>query len=205
MITLHHLRIGRSVFTAWLMEELGVEYEVKRYKRNEMRRAPPELRQVHPLGKSPVIEVDGMVIAESGAIAAYLLTHQAPGSDLEPPSGDTRAWVAWTQWLHYPEGSAFAPLLIQLLMTGDTGPKSAVLEGFARDEIALHLGYMRDQLGDQAFILGDRLQAPDIGVTYVLQLADRLGTMEGFSTLKAYLDRNLARPGFVRAMERTGG
>lgn len=205
MITLHHLRIGRSVFTAWLLEELGLDYELKIYIRDENRRAPPELKSVHPLGKSPVIEDDDMVIAESGAIASYLIARYAPDSPLAPPADDIRARTEWTQWLHYPEGSAFAPLLIKLLVTSDPASKGGFLDGFASGEIALHLPYISDQIGEKPFLLGDHLQVPDIGVTYILQLAERLGELGPYPSLKAYLDRNLARPAFLRAMEKTGG
>ena len=204
MIVLHHLRIGRSIFTAWLLEELGLEYEPKIYVRDENRRAPPELKQAHPLGKSPVIEDDGMVIAESGAIAAYLIDRYAPNSALAPPSDDIRARTLWTQWLHYSEGSAFAPFLLRLLLKGapDAPP---LLDTFTTGEIALQLSYIRDQIGEKPFLLGEQLQAPDFGVSYVLKMADMLGELGRYPTLKAYVDRNLARPAFLRAFEKTGG
>ncbi len=205
MITLHHLRVGRSVFTAWLLEELGLPYELKIYIRDENRRAPPELKAAHPLGKSPVIEDGGLVISESGAIAAYLIDRYAPQSPLGPGSDDIAARTRWTQWLHYPEGSAFAPLLLRLLMKSAPEAPPALLDAFASGEIALHLAYIRDQLGEQPFLLGDALKAPDIGVSYVVQLAGYLGELDPYPTLKAYLDRNLARPAFQRALEKTGG
>lgn len=205
MITLHHLRIGRSVFTAWLLEELGLDYALKIYVRDENRRAPPELKNIHPLGKSPVIEDDGMVISESGAIASYLIERYAPTSPMAPPAGDIRARTEWLQWLHYPEGSAFAPLLLKLLMAGQPDGASNPLMPFAKGEVDLHLPYIRDQIGDKPFLLGDHLQVPDIGITYILQLADRLGELGPYPTLTAYIERNLARPAFLAAMEKTGG
>lgn len=205
MIILHHLRVGRSVFTAWLLEELGLNYEPRIYVRDENRRAPLELKAAHPLGKSPVIEDDGMTLSESGAIAQYLIERYAPTGPLAAPAGDIQARTRWLQWLHYPEGSAFAPLLIKLLMSSTEEQAPALMQGFVRGEIDLHLGYLRDQLGDQPFMLGDFFQAPDIGLTYIAQLADRLGELAPYATLQAYVERNMARPAYKRALEKTGG
>ncbi|PHR60886.1 MAG: glutathione S-transferase [Robiginitomaculum sp.] len=206
MILVHHLRVGRSVFTVWLLEELGLDYELKIYIRDEMRRAPPELRKIHPLGKSPVIEDGDLTLAESGAIAVYLLDHYDTDNNLNTPlPDDIAARALWTQWLHYSEASAFAPLLIKLLLMVEEKPHPPVLTGYATGEIALQLGYIQDFLGDKPFIMGDTFQAPDIGMTYILALAQRIGELENYPTLNAYLARNTARPAFVRAMERTGG
>lgn len=205
MILVHHLRVGRSVFTVWLLEELGLDYELKIYDRNEMGRAPPELREAHPLGKSPVIEIDGTVLAESGAIAMYLTDYYDPSGTLAPPLEDKAARLPWLQWLHYSEGSAFAPLLIKMLIMREQEPKPPLLTMFSEAEVALQLGYMQDALGDKAFILGDTFQAPDIGFTYICSMAERLGLIENYPGLKAYLERNLARPAFQRAQEKTGG
>ncbi|GGY36187.1 glutathione S-transferase family protein [Parvularcula lutaonensis] len=203
-IKLHHLRVGRSVFTAWLLEELGLDYDLEIYIRNEMGRAPPELKDVHPLGKSPVIEVDGFTLAENAAIATYLVeSHNPDGKFLPPKEGKARG--QWLQWLHYPEGSAFAPLLIQLLLSRTEDPKPMLISMFAAGETALHLGYIRDQLGDNDFILGDEMTLPDFGVTYICHMADRLGLLADYPTLKAYAERNTARPAFQKAMEKTGG
>lgn len=204
MIKVHHLRVGRSVFTVWLLEEMGLDYELEIYVRNEMGRAPPELKQAHPLGKSPVIDFGDLVLAESGAIATYLVDNHDPEHKFAPPHTDRIARARWNQWLAYSEASAFAPLLFKLLLAREE-PKPPVISAFAAGEVALHLGYMQDSLGDQAFIMGDSLQAPDIGFTYICQMAERLGELGPYPKLKAYMDRNLARPAFQRALERTGG
>jgi len=205
MIRVHHLRVGRSVFTVWLLEELGLEYELKIYVRNEMGRAPPELKEAHPLGKSPVIEIDGMTLAESGAIASYLIDRFDTAHALAPPREDAEAHAIWTQWLHYSEGSAFAPLLIRMLLSREQDPHAPLIEAFSSGEVALQLGYIQDALGDKAFILGEALQAPDIGLTYICGMAARLGELDPYPPLQAYLERNTARPAFLRALERTGG
>ena len=204
MLKLHHLRVGRSVFTVWLLEELGADYEMEVYVRNEMNRAPPELKKAHPLGKSPVIEDDGMVLAESGAIALYLLDKFDTDNKLGPPQGDAKAKGEWMQWLMYSEASAFAPLLMKLLLTR-ADPKPAVFDAFASGEVALQLGYLEDRLTGREFVMGDRFSAPDIGTTYIAQMAERLGEIGPYPNLKAYLERNTARPAWQRAMEKTGG
>ncbi len=204
MILVHHLRVGRAVFTVWLLEELGLDYDLKIYLRDENGRAQADLREAHPLGKSPVIEDGDIKLAESGAIASYLVSHYDTEGRLSPPMSDRAAFARYSQWLHYSEGSAFTPLLMKLLLLREQEPKPPVISGFAAGEVALHLGYLRDTIGDQPFLLGDQFQTPDIGVTYVLQLARRVGELGGYPTLEAYVDRNLARPAFKRAVERSG-
>ncbi|MEX3011481.1 glutathione S-transferase family protein [Hoeflea sp. TYP-13] len=205
MILVHHLRIGRSVFTVWLLEELGLDYELKIYERDRNFRAQADLKEAHPLGKSPVIEDGGLKLAESGAIATYLVDTYDKDGLLAPPRSDVAARAQWTQWLHYTEGSAFAPLLMKLLLRGEQEPHPLLIGAFANGEVALQLGYIQDFLGDKTFLLGEQLQAPDFGMTYILQLANRLGELQPHPLLNAYLERNLTRPAFKRAMERTGG
>ncbi|MEO1658648.1 MAG: glutathione S-transferase family protein [Pseudomonadota bacterium] len=204
-ILVHHLRVGRSVFTVWLLEELGLDYELKFYDRNEMGRAPPELKEAHPLGKSPVIEIDGFTLSESGAIAAYLVETRESGKALGPLSDDPKAKAEWLQWLHYTEASAFAPLLLKLLLTREQEPKPMLISMFSTGEVALQLGYMQDFLADKEFVLGDTFTAPDIGFAYVCSMAERLGELDPYPKLKAYVDRMTSRPAFVTAMEKTGG
>ncbi|MEE4212792.1 MAG: glutathione S-transferase family protein [Parvularcula sp.] len=203
-IKLHHLRVGRSVFTAWLLEELGEPYELEIYVRNEMGRAPPELKQVHPLGKSPVVEVDGIVLAESAAIALYLVeAHNPNGLFLPPRAGAPRG--KWFQWFHYPEGSAFAPLLLKLLLSRTEEPKPVLISMFAEAEVQLHLDYMQEGLGKGPYLFGEEMSLPDFGLTYICSMADRLGLLEKHPKLKAYVERMTARPAFLKAVEKTGG
>lgn len=203
-LKIHHLRVGRSVFTVWLLEELGLTYEMEIYDRNEMGRAPPALKEVHPLGKSPVIEAEGMVLGETTAIALYLAeSHDPQGLFTPPASGPER--MTWQYWMQYPEGSAFAPLLFKLLLSREQEPKPMLISMFAEAEVKLHLDYIRDSLGDKDYILGDKLQLPDIGLAYIASMADRLELLGDYPTLKAYAARATARPAFARAMEKTGG
>jgi len=203
MILVHHLRIGRPLFTVWLLEELGLEYDLKVYHRNpNTMRAQADLKEAHPLGKSPVIEDGDIKLAESGAIASYLIDTYDKAGKFAPPTSERAARANYTQWLHYPEGSAFAPLIMKLLLKAEKEPKPPVVDGFATSEVALHLGYIQDQLGDKPFILGDNIQGPDFGLTYVVELAQRLGELAPYPKLEAYLARNKHRPAFLRAVER---
>jgi glutathione S-transferase len=200
MITLHHLRIGRSIFTVWLLEELELEYTLKEYLRNpETMRAPPELKQAHPLGKSPVIEDDGVVISESGASTSYLLEQRNPEDRFLPQAGRA-ARAEYLQWLHYPEGSVFTPLLMKMLSLRIGGLPP--MDAFSEPEIKLHFDYIDSKLGDRPFILGDAMTGADFGITYVTSMAQRLGQLDPWPRLQAYLERNLARPAFARAVER---
>ncbi len=201
MLTIHHLRIGRSIFTVWLLEELGLEYKLVEYHRNpETMRAPPELREVHPLGKSPVIEDDGLLLSESGAITAYLLHKYDPQGKFGPEDNDA-SWAEYTQWLHYPEGSVFVPLLLKLLSVR-AGGEQPLLDGFADPEVKLHFDHIANKLGNHEFILGDRITGADFGITYMVSMAERLGQLGPYPTLADYMARNLSRPAFQRALER---
>lgn len=203
MLKLHHLRVGRSIFTVWLLEELGLDYELEIYDRNEQGRAPPELKNAHPLGKSPVIEIDGFTLAESGAITLHLLDKYDKDNVFGPASGADADKAEWMQWLLYSEASAFAPLLVKLLLSR-SDQRPALLEGFAAGEVALQLGYINDRLDGRSFIMGDTIKAPDFGITYIAQMAERLGEIGPYANVQAYLARNTARPAFQRALEKVG-
>lgn len=205
MIIVHHLRIGRPIFTVWLLEELGLEYELKIYLRDpETMRAPADLREAHPLGKSPVIEDGDLKLAESGAITSYLIDTYDDQGRLAPPVSDRRARAIYTQWLHYSEGSAFLPLLLKLLLSREQPPLPPLVSGFANSETDLHLGYIEGFLGDKPYLLGEDLQGPDFGMGYILQLAQRVGELSDHPALEAYLTRMTSRPSFLQARERAG-
>lgn len=202
MILLHHLRIGRSLFTVWQLEELEIDYDLKVYHRHpDTFLAPAELREVHPLGKSPVIEDGDLLLSESGAITSYLLEKFDTENKFSPPREDIADWAKFTQWLHYPEGSVFCPLLVKMLLLRSNEPH-VTLTPYSERETALHLGHLSSQLGDHDYILGDAFTAADFGVTYVISLAKRLGLLDSHASLNGYLERNLARPAFKRAVAR---
>lgn len=202
MLKIHHLRIGRSIFTVWLLEELELDYELIEYTRHpETMRAPPGLKQVHPLGKSPVIDDDGLVLSESGAIVSYLLEKHDLDHRFSPLRTDLTAWARYNQWLHYPEGSVFSPLLMKLLSLR-SGEPQPLLDGFADPEVTLHFDHISNQLDSHKFILGDNISGADFGITYMVSMMARLGLIGAYDTLNAYRQRNMARPAFLRAVER---
>ena len=204
MIKVHYLVIGRPLYTVWLLEELGLEYELNIFHRDpETMRAPPELRKIHPLGKSPVIEDGDLLLSETGAIASYLIEAYSEPGEMAPNRTDLKAWATYTQWLHYPEASAFVPLLMTMLLARDPRPGS-LIDNFAKAEVALHLGYLNDAIGDKAYILGDKLCGADIGLGYISGMADRLDQLGPYANVQSYIERLRARPAFIRARERTG-
>ncbi len=202
MLTLHHLRVGRSIFTVWLLEEVGVEYDLKIYQRNpKTLRAGDELKEVHPLGKSPVIVDDGYTLAESGAIAAYILEKYDTKKHFHPDKSDIGEWATFNHWLHYPESSAFCPLLMKmLLMKSEEGHD--LIGTFAAKELQLHLSYISNQLADNRYILGDKISGADFGLSFIISLANKLGQLTHYPKLLRYLNENMCRPGFQRAVDR---
>ncbi|KQW82326.1 glutathione S-transferase [Brevundimonas sp. Root1279] len=216
MITVHHLNDSRSQRVLWLLEELGLPYEVKRYQRDaKTMLAPPELKAVHPLGKSPVVEEDAIKVAETGAIVEYLLEAH-PGSGLKP-APNTPAGRRYTYWLHYAEGSAMTPLLLKLVFTQI--PKRApllakpVASGIAKKinaqmidpQLATHTAYWEAELGKSAWFAGDAFSAADIMMSFPVEaLGARVGFGGDKPRLKAFLERIHARPAYQRALERGG-
>jgi glutathione S-transferase len=203
MLTIHHLRIGRSIFTVWQLEELGVEYALKEYLRDAVTmRAGADLKVIHPLGKSPVIEEGELVLTESGAITTYLLEKYDTQGLFAPPRSDLSAWATYNQWLHYSEGSVFTPLLITMFLMREENP-SPTFQGFSQAENTLHLDNIARQLGDSEFILGgDHISGADFGISYAVSMAQMLGQLGGHPTLAAYIDRNKSRPAFLAAQVR---
>jgi glutathione S-transferase len=217
MIIVHHLNNSRSQRVLWLLEELGIPYEVKRYQRDPATMlAPPALFAVHPLGKSPVI-VDGAVtVAESGAIIDYLIDHYG-GGRLIPPLG-TPERLRYTYWLHYAEGSAMPPLLLKLVFDRvENGPvpwpisivargiSATVKKAFIGPQLKLHLDYMEAELAAHPWFAGDEFTAADVQMSFPLEAAaSRAGLDASRPHLAAFLDRIHARDAYKRALERGG-
>src|SRR5882724_1472645 len=217
MITVHHLNNSRSQCVLWLLEELGVAYEVKRYQRDaKTMLAPPALLAVHPLGKSPVIVDDTVTVAESGAIIEYLIDRYG-GGRLIPPAGSAGR-LRYTYWLHYAEGSAMPPLLLKLVFDRiASGPvpffvkpvakaiSHRVLTTFVNPQIELHLAFMETELEKSRWFAGNEFSAADIQLSFPLEAAAaRAGLNASRPKLMAYLDRIHARPAYQRALERGG-
>jgi glutathione S-transferase len=202
MLKVHHLNNSRSQRILWLLEELNAPYEIVRYQRmSPIPLAPPELKAVHPLGKSPVIEDGSTTIAESGAIVEYLLDQYGNGR-LRPKPG-TPDHVKYIEWMHYAEGSAMLPLLMHLYL-GFLGDAAAPLRPRVESEIANHLSYMERAIAGRPFFVGDDLSGADIQLTFVLEAADASGLLKDHPALTEYLARMQARPAYRRAIDKGG-
>lgn len=202
MIVVHHLNDSRSQRVLWLLEELELPYEIKHYQRDSNTRlAPPALKQVHVLGKSPVLGDGPRTLIESGAIIDYVIRHHA-GDRLHPAPGSEDAEI-YQQWLHYAEGSAMLPLLLKLYVSrlGDAG---APLWPRIESEIANHLGYVDSALQGRQWLVGDELSGADIQMSFVGEVAGARGNRENYPALDAWVKRFQARPAYKRALERGG-
>ena len=212
MITVHHLENSRSQRVLWLLEELGLAYEVRRYARDpKTMRAPAELRAVHPLGKSPVITDGDRVVAESGAIATYLTTRCGGALVPADPEGQAR----YIYWLHYAEGSAMPPLLLKLVFSRLAPSSPAllrplvraiagrVLGGFVDPELAGHAAYWEAELADRPWFCGQDFSAADIQMSFPLEAFAARGTGAG-PRVTDWLARIHARPAYQRALRRGG-
>jgi len=217
MIIVHHLNASRSQRVLWLLEELGVPYEVKRYERNaETMLAPETLRAVHPLGKSPVITDADQTVAESGAIVEYLVDRYGNGRLVPPAASPER--LRYTYWLHYAEGSAMPPLLLKLVFDRvETGPvpffirpiakaiSRQVKKMFIDPQIRLHLDYMEAELGKSTWFAGPEFTAADVQMSFPLEAAASRGGLDSTRPkLMAFLERCHARPAYKRALEKGG-
>lgn len=217
MVVVHHLNNSRSQRVLWLLEELGVAYEIQRYQRdNRTMLAPPELKNVHPLGKSPVITDDGRVIAESGAIVEYLVERYGDGR-LAPRAG-TDERLRYTYWLHYAEGSALPPLLLKLVFDRiESGPMPffvrpvaraiarQVKHSFITPQLQLHLDYLEAELGRSEWFVGNEFTAADIQMSFPLEAAALRGGLDrSRSRLYTFLQKIHSRPAYQRALERGG-
>lgn len=207
MLTVHHLNNSRSQRILWLLEELGTPYEIKAYQRDsQTSRAPDELKAIHPLGKSPVIEHHGLVVAETGAIIVYLLNQF--GSDGEGgcrfrPAVGTQDYVDYVHFLHFAEGSAMLPLLLALY-TGFLGEAAKPIQPMIMDEIKKTLDYCEYQLIRNEWFAGDKLTGADFNMIFPLEAARARGRLKGYEACNDYVDRVWKRPAYLRALEKGG-
>jgi glutathione S-transferase len=217
MITVHHLNNSRSQRVLWLLEELGLPYEIKKYQRNaQTMLAPPELLQVHPLGKSPVITDDGTTVAESGAIIEYLLERYGSGR-LQPAAGSPEK-LRWRYWMHFAEGTAMSPLLLKLIFERikvtkmpffakpiARGIADKVLSAMVDPNLKRQLDFMEAELGKSEWFAGDEFSAADIQMSFPVEAsAQRAGLDASRPKLMAFLKRIHARPAYKKALERGG-
>jgi len=201
MITVHHLNDSRSQRILWLLEELGLPYEIKHYQRLPTRLAPPELAAIHPVGKSPVITDQGKTVFESGAIVDYVIRRHG-GGRLQPDP-QTPAYDDYQMWLHYAEGSAMLPLMLNLYVSR-LGEGGAPLHPRIESEIANHLGYLDAHLKSRHFLVGDSLTGADIQMSFIPEIAEVYGKRAAFSNLDAWIRNLHVRPAWKKALEKGG-
>jgi glutathione S-transferase len=217
MITVHHLNASRSQRVLWMLEELGVPYQVKKYERDKQTMlAPPELKLVHPLGKAPVVTDGDRTLAESGAILDYLADTYG-GGKLSPTHG-TDARIRYNYWMHYAEGSAMPPLLLKLVagrirsapvpffVRPVTKKIAGQLESaFIGPQIETHFDFIEAELNKSEWFVGDTLSAADVQMSFPLEAAvARAGAGDKRPKVRAFVERIQARPAYKRAIEKGG-
>lgn len=204
VITLHHLNDSRSQRVLWLLEELGLDYELVAYQRDPVSNfAPPELKKIHPLGKSPVV-VDGKrVLAESAAIVDYLARKYGNGKLAPESDVDSQDYIDYMHWMHFAEGSGMLPLLLKLYVSrlGDAGkPLWPRIDA----ELHNHFAYMSGALGGRDWFVADRFSAADIQISFVIEAGAMRGPIAEYPNLVRFKERFRARPAYQRALERGG-
>ena len=203
MIIVHHLENSRSQRVLWLLEELGFPYEVKRYERHpKTMRAPPELKRVHRLGKSPLIEDQGRVIAETGAIVEYLIERHGDGR--LRPAANTQERLRYVYWLHYAEGSAMPPLLVALVARR-LGEAAKPALPYVSAQIKLHFDYVEAELAKSLWFVGDELTGADVMMSFPVSRAAQLSEAVAWPRIRDFVDRVKSRPAYRRAAARGDG
>jgi glutathione S-transferase len=215
MLTVHHLNNSRSQRVLWLLEELELPYEIKFYQRDaKTQLAPPELRAVHPLGKSPVVTDEGATIAETGAIIEFIV--EKAGGRLRPAAG-TPERLRWTYWLHYAEGSLMPPLLMRLIFSllparspGLLRPlvrsiSDRTMTGYIDPQLKSHFDFLEAELGRSTWFAGAEFSAADVMMSFPLEAGGvRAGAFTGRPRLRAFVDAIHARPAYKRALAKSG-
>ena len=217
MITVHHLQNSRSQRILWLLEELGLDYDIHHYARDpETSLAPKELFDIHPLGKSPVITDGDLVVAESGAIVEYLI--ETYGAGRLKPAGTGQVQLDYRYWLHHAEGSAMPPLVMKLFFTRIKERKmpfgvkqiagtiaDKVLDGYINPNVAREMAHWEEALADTGWFAGAEITGADIMMSFPVEgAAARAGLSDEFPNLQAFLTRIHRRPAYTRALERGG-
>ncbi len=201
MLTVHHLNDSRSQRILWLCEELGIPYRTIDYTRDAVTRlAPPGLKDVHPLGKSPVIDDGDLRVTESGAITDYIIRTYGKGRMMPKPG--TAAHEKYLEWLHFAEGSAMLPFMLALY-TGRLGEAAAPLLPRIEEQIMSHLAFIESELGDNPYLMGDELTGADIMMSFVAEIAAVQGKLSTLPRLLAYARRLQARPAWIAVADRT--
>lgn len=197
MIKLHHLNKSRSKRIIWLLEELGIEYQLIPYQRDTTtRRAPAALKAINPLAKSPVIQDGDLVLSESGAIADYLVSRY--GADTLAPPTQTPEHARYIQWLHFAEGTAAYPLITRYLLSADNS-QDCFLGDFAREQMTDVLTYVNNELANKDYLLGEQFTGADVLNSFVFEKISETRGLSEYPNLEEYMQRILARPAALKA------
>ena len=201
MLTVHHLNNSRSQRIIWLLEELGVDYQIKTYQRDPVTNlAPSELEAVHPLGKSPVLTDEGITVIESGAIIDYLLRNYGGGQFL--PATDSNDHEQYLQWLHYGESGAVLPLMLKLY-TSKLPDGGEALKPRINDELTRHLGYIEKSLKGVNWFVGNTFSGADVQLSFIAEIAPMMYTVDKLPNLMAFRNRCHERPAYQRGIAKT--
>ena len=202
MIEVHHLNNSRSQRVLWLLEELGLPYELVKYQRDATTNLAPEsLKKIHQLGKSPVVRDGELVLIESGAILEYIVRRYGKGR--LAPAESSPEWPRYLQLMHYAEGSAMLPVMLKLYQSR-IGEPGTPLAPRVTSEIENHFGFLEGELAHSDFFVGKELTAADVNLSFPIQAARLLHGLDQFPNLARFLDRMHARPAYKRALERGG-
>jgi glutathione S-transferase len=200
MITVHHLEYSRSTRILWLLEELGEPYNMVRYQRDpKTMRSPDALKAVHPLGKSPLIEEDGRMIVESGAIIEYLVNRYGLGR--LGPKPDDPQWLTYIEWLHFAEGTAMLGPILSMLGRDAVSSRA---QNFGNESTSLALSHIERGLAGREYLVGNALTGADVQILFVVDLAFNMGLLGDRPTLIDYRQRLTQRPAYLRAIEKGG-
>lgn len=216
MLTVHHLNQSRSQRILWMLEELGVEYDIVRYQRDpKTLLAPPELRAIHPLGKAPVVTDGSHTLAESGAILEYLVERYGEGRFV--PAQGSPEYLRYRYWMHYAEGSAMPPLLLKLVagriakapvpffMKPITRKIATSLQaGFVDPQLNLHFGYIAEELKHTGWFAGSEFTAADVQMSFPIESGVARAGAGAHPSIRSFLERIRARPAYQRALARGG-
>lgn len=197
MIKLHHLNKSRSKRIIWLLEELGIDYQLIAYQRDKItRRAPAALKAINPLAKSPVIQDGDLVLSESGAIVDYLVSRYG-AKTLAPPT-QTPEHARYIQWLHFAEGTAAYPLITRYLLSADNS-QQCFLGEFAREQMTDVLTFVNDELANKDYLIGDQFTGADVLNSFVLEKVSETRGLSDYPNIESYLQRIMARPAAQKA------
>ena len=198
MITVHHLADSRSQRILWLVEELGIPYELKKYPRFQNQFSPPEYQALHGLGKSPVITDGARTIAESGAIIEYIL--EVYGNGRMRPQAGSDDWVRYIQWMHLIEGSVMLPYILNIYV-GMLGEAGVPLHGRVHGEVDKHFQFLETEMTGRDFVVGNDLTGADFQLTFLLEGSELSEMLGPYPALHRYLKRMQDRPAYKRALE----